>query len=129
MNIVKPGHVIGCLNQCSPCLVGCPGHPGCEVIQGLKFRLMNGFKSKLWILASIEHERGGLSQSMDLVVIGEFGNQNPVVPVILSLVHKEAEELLDLLVDMVSLAIHLQVVGHGGYDFNSKYLAKTPHEV
>ena len=65
---------------------------------------------------------------MDLVIIGKFGNQNPVVPVILSLVYKEAEELLDLLVDVFSLAVCLRVVGRGGCNFNSKYLTETLHE-
>ena len=83
MNIVKLGHVVSCLDQCCPCLTGCPGHPGREVIQGFKPGLTNGFKSTAQILAGIEHEWGGLSS----VVIGKFGNQNPVVPVMLSLVH------------------------------------------
>ena len=44
---------------------------------------------------------------MDLVVVGEFGYQEPVVPVILPLVYEEAQELLDLLVDTFGLAIGL----------------------
>ena len=90
---------------------------------------MNGFKYKPQILAGIKHEQGGLSQSMDSVIIGKFGNQNPVILVILSLVHKKVEELLDFLVDMFGLAIHLQVVGCGGHNFNPEYLAQTLHEV
>ena len=66
---------------------------------------------------------------MDSVVLGKFGNQNPVIPVILSLVHKEVEELLNLLVDTLGLAVCLWVVGHGGSDFHSEYLTKTSHEV
>ena len=50
----------------------CPGHPGCEVIQGFKLGLWNGFKYESLILASVKHERGGLSQSVDLVVVGKF---------------------------------------------------------
>ena len=38
---------------------------------------------------------------MDSVIIGKLGNQNPVIPVILPLVNKEAKELLDFLVDAV----------------------------
>ena len=61
---------------------------------------------------------------MDSVIIGEFSNQNPVMPVILSLVHKEVDELLNLLVDTLSLAVCLRVVGCGGHDFNSEYLLR-----
>ena len=74
VSIVKLGHVVGCLDQCGPCLVGCLSHPGCEVVQGLKPGLMNGFESESWVLTGVEHERGGLSRSVDSVVIGKFGN-------------------------------------------------------
>ena len=56
VNIVEPGHVIGCLNQCSLCLVDCLGHLGHDGIQGFELGLMNGFKSESQILASIKHE-------------------------------------------------------------------------
>ena len=74
VSIVKPGHVIGCLDQCGLCLVGCLSHPGREVVQGFESGLTNGFESESWVLTGVEHERGGLSQSMDSVVIGKFGN-------------------------------------------------------
>ena len=54
---------------------------------------------------------------MDLVAIGKFGNQDPVIPVVLSLVHKEVKELLNFLVDALGLAVCLRVVGHGGCNF------------
>ena len=91
--------------------------------------LTNGFKPESWVLTGVEHEWGGLSWSMDSVVIGKLGNQNPVIPVILSLVNKEAKELLNFLVDALDLAVCLQVVGCGGCDFNSECLTETPHEV
>ena len=49
---------------------------------------------------------------MDPVIVGEFGYQEPVIPVVLPLVYEEAQGLLDLLVDTFSLAVGLQVVGH-----------------
>ena len=58
VSIIKPGHVVGCLDQCGLCLVGCLNHPGREVVQGLKSGLMNGFESESWVLTGIEHERG-----------------------------------------------------------------------
>ena len=47
----------------------------------------------------------------------------------LSLVHKEAKELLNFLVDAHGLAVCLRVVSHGRCNFNSEYLAETLHEV
>ena len=58
VNIVNPGHVVGCLDQCSPCLVGCSSHPGREVVQGFESGLTNGFESKLWVLTGVEHSVG-----------------------------------------------------------------------
>ena len=66
---------------------------------------------------------------MDSVIIGKLGNRNPVIPVMLSLVHKEVKELLNFLVDTLSLAVCLWVVGHGGCNFNSECLTETLHEV
>jgi len=50
------------------------------------------------------------------------------VPIILSLIDEELEELLDLLIDMFSLSIHLWVVSCGCSHFNSKDLAESLHE-
>jgi len=65
---------------------------------------------------------------MNSIVVGKFGNRDPFVPIILSLVNKKPEELLDLLVDMFSLSVNLWVVSHGHSHFNTKDLAESPHE-
>ena len=57
MNIIKPGHVVGYLDQCGPCLVSCSSHPGCEIIQGFELGLTNGFESESWVLTGVEHEQ------------------------------------------------------------------------
>ena len=62
---------------------------------------MDGFELKLWVLACIEHEWGGLGRSMDLVIVGKFGYREPVIPVVPPLVYEEAQELLNFLVDML----------------------------
>ena len=61
VDIVKPGHVVGCFDQCGLCLIGCSGHPGCEIIQGLELELTNGIEPESWVLTGVEHEWGGLS--------------------------------------------------------------------
>ena len=66
VSIVKLGHVVGCLDQCGLCLIGCLSHPGCEVVQGFKSGLTNGFKSESWVLTSVEHERGRLESKRGL---------------------------------------------------------------
>ena len=48
---------------------------------------------------------------MDLVVVGELGYGQPFIPVILTLVHKEPEELFNFLIDSLGLTVSLGVVG------------------
>ena len=65
---------------------------------------------------------------MDSVIVGELGYQDPLIPVILSLVDEELEELFDLLVDMLSLAISLWVIGCRCGNLDSEYLTESTHE-
>ena len=44
---------------------------------------------------------------MYLVVVSELDYGQPVIPVILPLVHEELKELLNFLVDSLGLTIHL----------------------
>jgi len=45
------------------------------------------------------------------------------------LVDKELKKLFNLLVETLSLSVHLGVVGHRGSNFNSQELAEPTHEV
>jgi len=65
---------------------------------------------------------------MNSIVVGEFGNRDPFVPIVLSLVEKKPEELLDLLVDTFSLPVRLWVVSHGCSHLNTEDLAESTHE-
>jgi len=65
---------------------------------------------------------------VNLIVVGKFSDRDPFIPIILSLIGKEAEELLDFLIDMLSLSIRLQVVIHGCGHFNTKDLTESMHE-
>src|SRR5258708_1541438 len=67
-----------------------------------------------WVLARIELEQGPMCCCMDLVVICELCQWEPVGPVILSMAHKDSEIGLYLLVHTLCLAISLWVVGSGG---------------
>src|SRR6266481_5746407 len=66
---------------------------------------------------------------MDLVIVGELSYQDPLVPVVLSLVDKEPEELFNLLVDTLGLAISLQVIGCRCGNLDSEYLTESAHEL
>jgi len=52
---------------------------------------------------------------MHLVIVGKLGYGQPFVPVVLMLVHKESEELLDFLINSLSLTVSLWVIGGGGH--------------
>ena len=70
--------------------------------------------TKLGVLPGVKHKGGQVCRGMYPVIVGELGYGLPFIPVILMLVHKESEELLDLLVNPLSLTVHLQVISGGG---------------
>ena len=52
---------------------------------------------------------------MYLVIVSKLSYGQPVVPIILPLVHKELEELFNFLVDSFGLPICLGVISHGSH--------------
>ena len=50
---------------------------------------------------------------MYLVIVSELGYGQPIIPVVLHLVHEELKELLNFLVESLSLTICLRVISHG----------------
>ncbi len=60
VGIIESSHVIGSLDKCRSCLVSCLCHSQCEIVQGFELGFLNWFESQLGVLASIEHEWGGL---------------------------------------------------------------------
>ena len=70
------------------------------------------------VLSSVKHERGGVCQSVDLVIVGELSYGQPFVPVVLTLVHEELKELFDFLINLLCFAIGLGVVGGQGSHFD-----------
>jgi hypothetical protein len=69
------------------------------------------------VLASIEHEGGS---QVHRIVVHELCYGQPVSPVILLVVDKDAEKLFYLLVHVFGLAICLQVVSRGWVLLNTK---------
>ena len=66
---------------------------------------------------------------MNPIIVGELGNGNPFIPVVLLSVDEESKELFDFLVDSFGLSISLRVVGRRGCNFDPKELAESSHEV
>jgi hypothetical protein len=61
-------------------------------------------------VAGVCHERNLLHRGEDVVVVHELGCWQELIPVVLFVACKDTDKLLELLVDMLSLAIGLQVV-------------------
>jgi len=61
------------------------------------------------------------------VIVGELGYGQPLVPVILTLVHKESEELLNLLVNPLSLTVHLWMISGGSCYLDPQKLTQGVH--
>src|SRR5882724_8448391 len=81
------------------------------------------------MLPGVEHEWGGVCRSMDPIIVGELGYRQSFVPIILALIYKELQELLDFLIDPLCLTIGLQVVSGGCCDLDFQQLAEAAREV
>src|SRR5258708_29137180 len=106
-----------CLQPCTPALPDGSGHntTSCHPLPAQGWPLPpHGLYSQAWVLACIELKRGPTCCRMDLVVICELCQWEPVGPVILSMAHEDLEIGLYLLVHALHLAISLRVVGSGG---------------
>ena len=87
------------------------------------------FEAHSWVTAAVEHERGLLRGRVDVVVVREFAQGEEFIPVILSLVHEEAEELFELLVDPFGLAVRLWVVCSGRRELNTEKAVEFAGEI
>jgi len=81
------------------------------------------------VLSSVEHEWGGVHRSVDPIIVGELGYRQPFMPIILVLIYKELQELLDFLIDPLCLTIGLWVVSGGRRDPDFQQLAEAMHEI
>ena len=66
---------------------------------------------------------------MNLVVVGERGESEPVMPVRLSFIDKYTEILFNFLIDSFGLSIGLGVIGCGDVGFNTGHRVEVPHEL
>src|SRR6185503_7893199 len=78
--------------------------------------------------ASVKHEWGLFSGSLNSIVVGEFSQSQPFCPIILPVIHKEPKILLYFLVDSFSLTICLRMVGCRRTEFDAKNGAELLHE-
>ena len=66
---------------------------------------------------------------MDPIIVGEFGYRQPFVPIVLVLIYKESQELLDFLIDPLCLTIGLRVVSGGRHNPDFQQLAEAVCEI
>ena len=59
-----------------------------------------------------------------MVIVLEFREREEVIPIVLSLINKEAEKLLQLLVDPFRLSISLGVIRGSGCQLDSEKLVQ-----
>ena len=76
------------------------------------------FETHVRVPAGIQHERSLARCRMDVIVVLEFGKGEQIIPIVLSLVHEEAQILLKLLVNPLRLSVCLGMIGRGGCEFN-----------
>ena len=69
-------------------------------------------KAHLWVSSKVKHEGSLLCGGVYVVVVLELCQWKQLIPVVLPLIDKEAEILLQLLVDRFHLYITLWMVGY-----------------
>ncbi|KAG5348957.1 hypothetical protein C0989_006915, partial [Termitomyces sp. Mn162] len=79
-----------------------------------------GFETHVQVPSGVEEEGGDLGGCMNVVVVLELSIREEFVPIILVLVAKEVEVLLQLLLYVFGLAVGLQVVGSGGVELHAE---------
>jgi hypothetical protein len=105
------------------------GNPVAELVDGL----VSGVAT-VWLeihpreAVSVRHKRHLLRRGVD-VVVGELGGRQELIPVILFVAREDTDELFELLVDVFSLAVGLQMVSGGGSRFNTNEAPQFAGEI
>ncbi len=79
---------------------------------------------------SIEYHEGTLAcRTVNPIVVGELSEREPIAPVVLSVVNKDPEVFLNLLVNLFCLSIGLRVEGHRCVRCDVEHLVEFLHEL
>jgi len=112
VDIIVPGHVVGCLGEGCLHLIHDLLHPHHELACCLDLDILDKVGTSLGVETVLHHEWCLVGRQVHAVVVGEFRNWEPVDPVILTLIDEHLKESLKVLVDSLDLAIRLGVVSH-----------------
>ncbi len=82
-----------------------------------------------WVSAVQYHERAFLRGAVDAIVVRELSEREPVAPICLSVIDKDSEVLLNLLVYSLRLSIRLWVEGRGGVRGDVEHSVEFLHEL
>jgi len=122
--IVVPCHVILRLGLFEHVL-----HPISELVDCFYLgRRLVRFEAHPRVAAGVKEERGVLRRRVDMIVVGELGEGQEGVPVVLSFPDEDPYVLFKLLVDPFSLPVHLWMIGGGRGGFDSEQLVEFLHE-
>jgi len=105
-------------------------HAMCELCHCFDLRgPLHRFKPHARMSLSVDKEWGVLHGGVNMIVICELSHWQPIIPIILSLIHEDAQVLLQFLVDMLHLPISLRVIGCGCCDFDVEEMIEFMHEL
>jgi len=66
---------------------------------------------------------------VDPIIVGKLSYRQPFIPIVLVLIYKESQELLDFMIDPLCLTISLWVVSGGHCDPDFQQLAEAVCEI
>ena len=100
-----------------------------ELTYYFQFRgMLSRFKAYIGGPSGVEQEQSLLDRGMHVVVVLEFCHWQQVIPVILLLIDKQTQILVELLIDMLYLSIGLQMLGYRGDQLNFQQLVEFSYE-
>jgi len=87
-----------------------------------------GMDSDVWVVPFIGKERGGTSRCARSIVVSKFSEGKEWRPVVLLVVAKYSEVLLESLIESFSLSVSFQMVAQGEVNLHIQHLSEGLEE-
>ena len=129
IDIIEMCHIISYSLQGRACFICDHFYTFWEFPQCLQSCLSNWFYSKPWVLSIVKHEGSHLGEGVDSIVVYELSKGDLFIPIILTLVDKQSQTLLNLLVDTFCLTISLWVMCYRGCNLDPQEFVELVHEL
>ena len=127
--VVVPHYILLHLLNCRLGLFNHCFHSFCKLIYCFQSGgLLPRFKAHIRSASSVEQEQSLLGRYMYMIVVLELCHGQQIVPIVLPLIDKELQVLIQFLVDVLHLSISLWMPSSEGSQLHSQQLVEFPGE-